>query len=84
MFCDLCLIFQCSQGHILSCQVISQNLNTSSAQLKTNISLDMIYGDVEQQLVFIEVFQDLVETRNRLLEEKSSVSLDKRSQGTED
>ena len=68
LMCDLCYIFPCSMSHILRCSVILQNSNVTQADI-SSISLNMIYGGVEDQLTFICTYQKLVDTRRVLQED---------------
>ena len=66
ILCELCHLSPCKQSHILSCSILLQNANISQ-NILSNISHEMIYGTVNQQLEFVNVFEKLSIVRSNLL-----------------
>ena len=53
MLCDLCKLFPCTQAHPLQCP---QLMTTMIVDKKLNINDNFIYGDVDQQLVYVKIY----------------------------
>ena len=68
MLCDLCKLFPCTQAHPLQCP---QLMTTMIVDKKLNINDNFIYGDVDQQLVYIKIYKQYWELREQLLLEQS-------------
>ena len=70
LLCDLCKLYPCSQIHILQCPEIvplTQNNTYNTAK-----NPEMIYGNVDQQLIIVKVYQEYITIRERLLSEQCS------------
>ena len=68
MLCDLCKLFPCTQAHPLQCP---QLMTTMIVDKKLNINDNFIYGDVDQQLVYVKIYKQYWELREQLLSEQS-------------
>ena len=68
MLCDLCKLFPCTQAHPLQCP---QLMTTMIVDKKLNINENFIYGDVDQQLVYVKIYKQYWELREQLLSEQS-------------
>ena len=68
MLCDLCKLFPCTQAHPLQCP---QLMTTMIVDKKLNINDNFIYGDVDQQLVYVKIYKQYWELREQLLLEQS-------------
>jgi hypothetical protein len=68
MLCDLCKLFPCTQAHPLQCP---QLMTTMIVDKKLNINDNFIYGDMDQQLVYVKIYKQYWELREQLLLEQS-------------
>ena len=65
--CQICKLFLESQSHLLQCPKIVPNLKLLS--LKTNVDENLIYGSVENQLIIVKIYMEIMEIRKEMLEE---------------
>ena len=67
MLCQLCKMFRCTQSHVLQCpQLKTRMLVDSMCQLSEND----IYGNVDQQLLYVKIFKEFWDLRAKILEER--------------
>ena len=72
MLCDICQFFSCSQGHILQCPELVKR-----AKIYKNChekDPDMIYGNEEQQLKIVKIYEEYITIRTSLLSDCSTQS----------
>ena len=62
--CDICKLFLCTQAHILQCPEIVKN---TSYKNQEKMAPEMIYGNTDQQLKIIKVYQENLSIREHLL-----------------
>ena len=69
MLCELCVMFLCTQMHILQCPkltislVVDQNLQLSEK---------CVYGTVDQQLIFVKIYNQFWKLREKILDDKKA------------
>ena len=76
LLCDLCNLFTCTQEHVLSCPVLTPHckiVNTKS------VNHSHIYGNVDQQLVYIKIYSQFWDSRKLLIEVDAENSWEKNS-----
>ena len=67
LLCDLCKLFPCTQSHPMQCP----QLNLSLVVDKTlHMDEKLIYGSADEQLLYIKIFTQFWELRERLLNNK--------------
>ena len=64
MLCDLCKLFTCTQSHILQCPNLTSRMIVDQA---LNLTDKFIYGTVDQQLIYVKIYQQFWELREELL-----------------
>ena len=68
MLCDLCKLFPCTQSHPLQCPQLT---TTMIVDKKLNINDKFIYGDVDQQLVYVKIYKQYWDLREEMLTEQN-------------
>ena len=68
MLCDLCKLFPCTQAHPLQCPQLT---TTMIVDKKLNINDKFIYGDVDQQLVYVKIYKQYWDLREEMLTEQN-------------
>ena len=67
MLCQLCKLVRCTQSHVIQCpKLITEIIVDSQCQLSEND----IYGNVDQQLLYVKVYKEFWDLRTRILEER--------------
>ena len=72
MLCDLCELFPCTQSHPLQCPKLLTNLVVDK---KLKIDESFLYGDVDQQLVYVKIYKQYWDLREQILSEQAEVNL---------
>ena len=65
MLCQLCKLFSCTQSHVLQCPELKTQILVDS---KINLSDDFIYGNVDQQLLYVKIYKEFWDLRCKILE----------------
>ena len=65
LLCDLCNLFTCTQEHVLSCPVLTPHCRIVNTK---TVNHSHIYGNVDQQLVFIKIYKQFWESRKLMVE----------------
>ena len=68
MLCDLCHLFPCTQSHLLQCPALSVRMVVDN---KLKLSEGFIYGTTDQQLIYVKIFSQFWNLREKLLKEKN-------------
>ena len=68
MLCDLCQLFPCTQSHPLHCPKLT---TTMIVDKKLNISDSHLYGDVDQQLVYVKIYKQYWDLREQMMTEEN-------------
>ena len=68
MLCELCRLFPCIQSHPLQCPKLTSSLIVEE---KLNISEKFIYGYVDQQLLYVKIYKQHWDLREKRLKEQS-------------
>ena len=68
MLCDLCKLFPCTQSHLLQCPKLTTSMVVDK---KVDISDSFLYGDVDQQLVYVKIYQQFWDLREQMLAEQN-------------
>ena len=63
-WCISCGLFQETQGHLLQCPPLVQNLNYLQGQ-SSKLEEKYIYGNIEQQIVIVNIYSDILEEREK-------------------
>ena len=66
MLCDLCKLFPCTQSHPLQCP---QLMTSMIVDKKLKLNDKFIYGDVDQQLVYVKIYKQYWDLREQMLQE---------------
>ena len=70
IWCVLCKLFSCTQQHILFCQKIRER---STIEIdKHDLRMEMVYGNIDQQLKITRIYEHFLELRNDLLKEEEN------------
>ena len=64
MLCELCLLFPCTQSHPLQCPKLTAKLMVEKT---VKLSETDVYGTIDQQLVYVNIYQQFWELREKLL-----------------
>ena len=64
MLCELCRLFPCTQSHVLSCPSLQLSMVVEDG---TKLNDNYIYGDLEQQLLYVKIYKNFWELRENLL-----------------
>ena len=67
MLCDLCHLFPCTQTHPLQCPALSVKI---VVEKDLKLSERFIYGTVDQQLLYVKIFAQFWNLREKILKEK--------------
>ena len=67
MLCELCKLFPCTQSHITECPQLRTQIVVDKI---LKISETFIYSDVDQQLVYVKMFNKFCELRKHKLNEE--------------
>ena len=70
MLCQLCKLFRCTQSHVLQCPELKTEILVDS---KCQLSEHDIYGNVDQQLIYVKIYKEFWELRARILEERRNI-----------
>ena len=65
MVCEICQLFTCTQEHVLQCPVLTQQCTIVNT---ANLKHSFIYGNVEQQLLYTQIYIQFWEARQSILE----------------
>ena len=68
MLCDLCKLFPCTQSHILHCPKLTTTMVVDN---KLKLNENYLYGNVEQQLVYVKIFKLFWDLREKIVAEQS-------------
>ena len=68
MLCDLCKLFPCTQSHILHCPKLTTTIVVDN---KLKLNENYLYGNVEQQLVYVKIFKLFWDLREKIVAEQS-------------
>ena len=60
MLCDLCKLFPCTQSHPLQCPLLKTRIMVDK---KLDLSDKFLYGDVDQQLVYVKIYKQFRDLR---------------------
>ena len=63
-WCISCGLFQETQGHLLQCPPLVQNLNYLQGQ-SSKLDDKYIYGNIEQQIEIVNIYSDILEEREK-------------------
>ena len=66
MLCQLCKLFSCTQAHVLQCPKLITRILVDT---KIQLSESFVYGNVDQQLLYVKIFKEFWDLRAKLLEE---------------
>ena len=69
MLCDLCKLFPCTQSHPLQCPKL---LTKIIVDQRVNLSDKFVYGDVDQQLLYVKIYAQFLELREKMLSEQEN------------
>ena len=64
MLCDLCKLFPCTQAHPLQCPMLKTRIIVDT---KLNLNDKFLYGDVDQQLVYVKIYKQFWDFRVELI-----------------
>ena len=64
MLCDLCGLFPCTQSHPLQCPKLTLKLMVEE---KLKLTENFIYGSIEQQIVYVKIFKQFWDLREKML-----------------
>ena len=64
MLCELCRLFRCTQSHPLQCPRLKTMIVMDST---VNLSENHVYGDVDQQLIYVKIYREFWDLREKLL-----------------
>ena len=67
MLCDLCKLFPCT--HPLQCPKL---LTKIIVDQRVNLSDKFVYGDVDQQLLYVKIYAQFWEFREKMLSEQAN------------
>ena len=67
MFCRSCGLFPESQSHLLQCPVIVSKLQTINKNY-SRVNEGMIYGDIEEQQIIVNIYSEVLLVRESLEE----------------
>ena len=67
MLCELCRLFRCTQSHPLQCPMLKTMIVMDST---VNISENYVYGDVDQQLLYVKIYKEFWDLREKLSEKE--------------
>ena len=65
MICEICQLFTCTQEHVLQCPVLTQKCTIVNT---ANVKHSFIYGNVEQQLLYTQIYNQFWEARQSILD----------------
>ena len=68
MLCELCKLFPCIQSHPLQCPKLTSSL---IVEKKLHISETFIYGNVDQQLLYVKIYKQYWDLREKRIKEQS-------------
>ena len=68
MLCALCKLFPCTQYHPLQCPRLKTTIIVSQ---NVDLSIEHIYGSVDQQLLFVKIYKQFWDLREKLLKEET-------------
>ena len=66
MLCDICKLFPCTQSHPLQCPRLMIKIIVAE---ETKVNENFIYGNIEQQLLYVKFFKMFWELREKILKE---------------
>ena len=69
MLCDLCKLFPCTQSHPLQCPKL---LTKIIVDQRVNLSDKFVYGNVDQQLLYVKIYAEFWELRKKMLSEEDN------------
>ena len=64
MLCELCQLFSCTQSHPLQCPKLNTKIIIDK---RIKLTEEFIYGDVEQQLLYVKIYKQFWDLRKTLL-----------------
>ena len=71
MLCDLCKLFRCTQSHPLQCPKLKTRMVVDK---KVVISEKYLYGNVDQQLLYVKIYKEFWDLREKMLIETASTN----------
>ena len=69
MLCVLCKMFRCTQSHILQCPSINSKIIVDKKQ---TISEKFIYGSVDEQLVYVKIYEQFWGIREEMINDQEN------------
>ena len=73
MLCDLCKLFPCTQSHPLQCPKLKTKMVVDQS---LHISDKFLYGNADQQLLYVKIFKQFWDLREEMLHEQTNVQTD--------
>ena len=70
-WCISCGLFQETQGHLLQCPSLVKNLKYLQGQTSI-LEEKFIYGNLEQQIMIVNVYSDILEERENLQQRRNN------------
>ena len=64
MLCDLCKLFPCTQSHPRQCPLLKTRIIVDK---NLDLSEKFLYGDVDQQLVYVKVYKQFWDLREEMI-----------------
>ena len=64
MFCDLYKLFSCTQSHPRQCPLLKTRIIVDK---KLDLSDKFLYGDVDQQLVYVKIYKQFWDLREEMI-----------------
>ena len=64
MLCELCQLFSCTQSHPLQCPKLNTKIIVDK---KIKLTEQFIYGDVDQQLLYVKIYKQFWDLRTEML-----------------
>ena len=71
LLCSTCKLFPETQAHLLQCPQIVKNMKTVVMD-HSKLSEEDIYGSLENQIQITHIYEEILEIRDKLIEEDSS------------
>jgi hypothetical protein len=68
MVCDLCRLFPGTQSHPIQCPKVTTSMMVDK---RLDISDNFLYGDVDQQLVYVKIYKQFWDLREPMLAEQN-------------
>ena len=72
MLCELCLLFPCTQSHPLQCPQLNTKMVVDQS---VNLNDTDIYGTVEQQLLYVKIYDQFWQLREETLEKMKNTTI---------